>query len=141
MYFPQTVEYALRVMAHMGMVGKGGAAVRSQELSEATGIPTAYLSKVLRKLVVGGLLVSQRGHGGGFSLAKSPSRITFAAVMDAVGYDIEPTRCVFGLEKCNTQQPCLLHPAWAQLKEQFVDWARHTTLSDVRRSASGRHEI
>ncbi|RMG13869.1 MAG: Rrf2 family transcriptional regulator [Planctomycetota bacterium] len=136
--FPQTVEYALRLMAHLAVAGRNGS-LPSQDLAEATDIPLAYVSKVLRKLVVAGLLESQRGHGGGFRLAKSPSRISFAAIMEAVGYEPEPRACAFGQERCDSENPCLLHPAYAALKERFADWARNTTLTDVRRGTSGRY--
>ncbi len=133
MQFPQTVEYALRAMAYLVTSAEPGDSVSAHVLSEGTDIPLAYLSKVLRKLVLAGLLDSQRGHGGGFSLARAPERITFAEVLDAVGYEAVSNRCAFGMEECDAKHPCPLHPAWADLKERFTDWATQTTLADLPR--------
>jgi Rrf2 family transcriptional regulator, iron-sulfur cluster assembly transcription factor len=36
------------------------------ELDQATGVPDSFLSKILKRLVHQGMLVSQRGSGGGF---------------------------------------------------------------------------
>jgi len=68
MLLSQTAEYALRAMAWLATVS-GDEPVRAVDLSSATGIPTHYLSKVLRRLVLANLLESQKGQGGGFSLS------------------------------------------------------------------------
>ncbi len=131
--FPQTTEYALRAMAYLVAVPRPGEAVSAQDLAEGTGVPLAYLSKVLRKLVLAGLLHSKRGHGGGFSLARPPRRIAFAQVLEAVGYEADSQRCAFGMARCDLKNPCPLHPAWADLKARFSDWANNTTLADLPR--------
>ena len=64
----QTAEYALRAMSHLAR--PDAAAMRAIDLARATQVPVHYLSKVLRRLVDAGLLHSQKGHGGGFVLAR-----------------------------------------------------------------------
>jgi Rrf2 family iron-sulfur cluster assembly transcriptional regulator len=131
MYLPQTCEYALRAMAHMvTLAGPGG--IRAQDLAVQTGIPAAYLSKILRKLVEAGLLGSQKGHGGGFTLARPADRITLLDVLKATDYEADPADCAFGWDACDPQHPCPLHPAWSELKMAFSDWAAGTTLASIR---------
>jgi len=130
MQLPQTAEYALRAMAFLATATKGGA-VRSKDLSVETGIPAHYLSKILRKLVLQGLLLSQKGHGGGFVLAREAQEITFIEILTSVGYRPEPDRCSFGWGGCDPDNPCPLHPAWSQLNESFWVWATKNTLANV----------
>ncbi len=130
MHLPQTVEYSLRAMCYIANLGEG-VAVRAQDLSVATGVPAPYLAKLLRKMVVAGLLSSQKGHGGGFSLAKPPTFIRFLDVMVAADYIINPSYCAFGWGSCNSAAPCPLHPAWAKLNDMMADWAARITLADV----------
>jgi DNA-binding IscR family transcriptional regulator len=47
-----------------------GKKIRASELARGAGIPAPYLSKILRRLVLAGLLLSQKGQRGGFSLAR-----------------------------------------------------------------------
>ncbi|MBW2295571.1 MAG: Rrf2 family transcriptional regulator, partial [Deltaproteobacteria bacterium] len=68
MVLSQTAEYALRAMAWLA-TAPTREPVRAKDLSVATGIPSHYLSKVMRRLVLAGLLISQKGQGGGFLLA------------------------------------------------------------------------
>lgn len=131
MYFPRTAEYALRAMAHMVRLPDGHAA-RSQELSQAADIPTPYLSKILRKLVLAGLLKSKKGHGGGFVLARPPRLIRFLDVLTAATFEAKPVECAFGWGECDPHHPCPLHPAWAGLRESFLEWAASHTLADVK---------
>lgn len=130
MYFNQTAEYALRAMAFLANLPRGQAA-RAVDLSEGTGIPTHYLSKVLRRLVVAGLLDSRKGHGGGFSLSRPPRRIKFREILKAADFEPDPRRCAFGWGSCDPQHPCPLHPAWSRLNETVTAWADETTLESV----------
>jgi Rrf2 family protein len=117
-------------MCYIANLGEG-VAVRTQDLSIATGVPGPYLAKLLRKMVVAGLLTSQKGHGGGFSLAKPPNFIRFLDVMVAADYVINPRHCAFGWGTCHPGSPCPLHPAWAKLNDQTAEWAARLTLADV----------
>lgn len=130
MQFPQTSEYALRAMARLA-AQKRGEPLRAKDLSQDVGIPLPYLSKILRRLVTAGLLTSEKGHGGGFILAKAPSRIKFSDILVAVDHGVEPNRCVFGWGKCNSRNPCPLHDTWSQLNLSFNEWARTTSLADI----------
>lgn len=130
MHLPQTVEYSLRAMTYIANLGED-AAVRAADLSAATGVPGPYLSKLLRKMVLAGLLTSQKGHGGGFVLAQPPKFIRFLDIMAAADYIINPKHCAFGWGNCNSVKPCPLHPAWAKLNDSMADWAARLTLADV----------
>lgn len=132
MLLPQTAEYALRAMAQLAAM-PSDAPVRAKDLSRDTEIPPEYLSKILRRLVLAGLLHSRKGHGGGFSLALRPQEIRFMDILAAV--DAYPTHglCVFGWGDCNYRHPCPLHDTWLGMSDAFRDWATSTTLDQVRK--------
>lgn len=79
----QTVEYALRAMVRLAEL-PAGQTLNSETLAMLTQAPPGYLSKVMRDLVVGGLVTSQRGPSGGFTLARPPGQITMLDVVNAV---------------------------------------------------------
>ena len=70
-------------MVHLATLEPGGTA-NSETISQRTQVPQGYLSKVLRDLVVAGLIRSQRGPNGGFALDIEPSRISMLDVVNAV---------------------------------------------------------
>ena len=129
--FSQTAQYALRVVAYM-TIHPEQAPFRARDLALKTRIPLPYLSKIMRRLVETGLLGSQKGHGGGYTLARPASQTRFADVMLAVDPEMDPTECVFGWDECSASRPCPLHPFWSELKEQYRSWADGHKMGDVR---------
>lgn len=129
-FLSQTAEYALRAMAHLATL-EPGASARAAEVAEATSIPAHYLSKVMRRLVLAGLVESQKGHHGGFSLSRPPSRIRFGEILAAAGVDADQDHCAFGWGRCNVAKPCPLHDAWSELHCRYSAWASQTTLADI----------
>ncbi len=78
----QTVEYALRAVVYLA--GQGGEPQTNEQISTATKVPSAYLSKVLQSLGRAGVLQAQRGVRGGFSLLRAPAKLTILEVVNAV---------------------------------------------------------
>jgi len=58
--------------------------VLSQSISKEYDIPLEYLLKILQQLVRANVLRSKRGPRGGFSLARSPKKITMLQIIEAV---------------------------------------------------------
>ena len=71
--FSQTVEYALRAIVFLA--DRNPETTTTEQIAEVTRVPSAYLSKVLQSLSRGGLVRSQRGLRGGFTLTKDPSEM------------------------------------------------------------------
>lgn len=128
---PQTAEYALRAMTCIA-AWPPGVPVPSRELVDRTYIPEAYLAKVLRKLVEANLLLSQKGHRGGFRLARDPVEIRFIDILRAVEVDPAARHCAFGFPNCDGGRPCPLHDHYEQLQQEYLNWAARATLADVR---------
>ncbi|MCA9229297.1 MAG: Rrf2 family transcriptional regulator [Planctomycetales bacterium] len=78
----QTVEYALRAVVHLAAEAPNGCT--TQQLAKVTQVPAAYLAKVLQNLSREGIVSSQRGIGGGVSLAIEASELTILDVINAV---------------------------------------------------------
>jgi len=134
MLISQTAEYAIRAMSAIATL-PDGTPIRAADLGRATGIPSPYLSKILRRLVLAGLLASRKGQGGGFSLTRPPAEIAFIEILEAV--DALPTggRCAFGWGSCDELSPCPLHGSWSRLDRHLRDWARSSNLAEVAAAA------
>ncbi len=140
MFISQTAEYAIRAMSAIATL-PDGAKIRATDLGRATGIPAPYLSKILRRLVLAKLLASQKGQGGGFSLARPAIEIPFIDILNAI--DAFPTagNCAFGWGNCDQLSPCPLHGAWSRLNGHIQDWANETNLAEIASAAEGDQRI
>ncbi len=139
MFLSQTAEYAMRAMAWLA-TSEETVPVRAKDLSNATGIPIHYLSKVMRRLVLAELLVSQKGQGGGFLLARPPSEIRFIDILTAVDAFPSEGRCAFGWGECDDVHPCPLHGSWSQLNERLQSWAEGTSLDQIKKNSADNRD-
>ncbi len=80
--FSQTVEYALRAAVYLADHPSEPRTTR--QIAKVTKVPMAYLSKVLQSLARSGIVVSQRGIGGGVRLAHDPDELTILQIVQAV---------------------------------------------------------
>ncbi len=133
-FLSQTAEYALRAMARIA-AQKADEPLLARNLSVEMRIPQQYLSKILRRLVLAGILTSKRGRGGGFTLVRPSARIILRDVLKAVDAYPEKGRCAFGLHACSAKRPCALHDGWARLSDDFHRWAAKTTFGPMHTGA------
>jgi Rrf2 family protein len=126
--FSQTVEYALRAVVHLASTAPE--AQTTEQIARRTQVPQAYLAKVLQSLVQAGLVRSQRGIGGGMSLARPPAELTILAVVNAVDPIKRIQSCPLNLATHGVRL-CPLHKrvdrALALVEEAFAS----TTLQEV----------
>lgn len=139
MYLSRPAEYALRAMTYLARM-EPDQRVRASDLGKAVDIPAAYLSKIMRRLTVSGIVHARKGHHGGFVLAKPPGNIRFIDVLRSVDFEPTADHCLFGLGNCDAENPCPLHPEWSILKEQIEQWARSHTLGDSLLKHQGEEE-
>ena len=102
----QTVEYALRAATYLAASPKQSRTV--DQIAAATHVPVTYLSKVMQQLVREDILVSRRGAGGGFMLARSPERVRILEIVQAVDPIERITTCPLGLA-AHGKRLCPLH--------------------------------
>ncbi len=124
----QTAEYALRAIVFMSQHNDTAHVV--DKMAQATHIPSKYLSKVMQNLGRAGLVASQRGLGGGFSLARPATAITVYDVVQAVDPIKRIVQCPLKLAGHGANL-CPLHrrldDAMATLEKTF----RSTSVQDL----------
>lgn len=133
----RTGEYALQAMVYLAQNQEQGP-ISGPRIAERLGIPQKYLSSVLADLVRVGVLVSMRGKGGGFNLARRPKDIGLAQVLKPFEPILHPNRtpCPFGNSVCSDDDPCAGHDCWKPIKEAYARFLEGTSLGDV--SQEGR---
>ena len=128
----KTAEYALRAVVLLGR--ESGQTASAEYLAEVTKVPRRYLHKVLQDLVRDGLVRSQSGPGGGYSLAQSPEKVTILAVINAVDPLERIRHCPLGLTSHTSL--CPLHKeldkAYAATETAFA----RVTIAQLLRSTS-----
>lgn len=117
----QTAEYALRAMCYLATQDS---ARTTQEIADVTRVPVGYLSKVLQLLARRGLVNSQRGIRGGFTIAKPATDLSIWEIINAVDPLQRIRSCPLGLVSHGVNL-CPLHKrlddAMASVEKAFRD--------------------
>ena len=118
-------DYGIVVMAHLAKC-KDEDSHNARELAEDTQLPAPFVSKILKSLTRAGLLVSQRGSKGGYSLARTPSEIPVVEMITALEGPVGITECTIHPGACAQEPSCQVRDPW-----QRINGALHTALENI----------
>ena len=124
-------RYAVTAMMDLAIHHEEGS-VAVADVSQRQGISLSYLEQLLSRLRKGGLVVSTRGPGGGYSLNRDPGQISIAQIIDAIEENIDATLCS-GQKNCIDDDACLTHFLWAELSASIRVFLTTKTLGDLIR--------
>lgn len=124
-------DYSLRLL--MYLAAKPGSATIS-EVADHYGISRNHMVRIVHDLGKKGWIHTERGRGGGLTLAKPASAISIGAVVRDTEPDFHLVEC-FDPEKnaCVITRCCKLQQALWQAKEAFLNTLDNYTLADMAR--------
>jgi Rrf2 family protein len=126
--FSQTLEYAVRVVAHLASLG--GEPATAKQVAAATCVPASYLAKVLQSLNRAGLVSSQRGLHGGSVLGRPAEQITLYDVAQAIDPIPRIRTCPLGL-KSHGSRLCPVHRKLDNAMDMVEQAFRASTIADL----------
>jgi Rrf2 family protein len=137
--FTNPTEYAIRALSELVLLAeeagdgsaKRGNYVMLDKLAASAGLPREFLAKIFRQLVESGILISAKGPGGGFALARLPHEISLHQIMEAIDGPHGTDQCVVGLARCNDQMPCPQHDLFKPIRQRLKAYLMTTTLADT----------
>lgn len=138
MMFSTKAEYGVRVMVELARRA-GEDPIPLAEIAEHDGMPLAYLEHLVARLRKAGLVDSRRGSRGGYLLARSPTEITMAEVVEALEGSIAPIECISegadGQVVCSREKDpgraCPTKLLWTRVRGSIVQTLQQTTLADL----------
>lgn len=102
-----------------------------KDIAAAADIPAPYLAKIVQVLARRGLVHTQRGIGGGVTLAKPAHQLTMYEVCEVLNDPVIADRCMMGVAPCRDSQPCPCHNFWKQHRGEYLSFLKNTTISDM----------
>ena len=131
-------RYAVMAMADLAKNGLGadgvGRAVSLAEIATRQEISLSYLEQLFARLRKSGLVLSVRGPGGGYRLAKTAGETVVSEIVLAVDEPLRAVRCathgtprgcMLGGERCIT------HNLWEDLGDEIHLYLASVSLEDV----------
>jgi Rrf2 family protein len=127
-------DYALIAMKHLALRGDR-ASSSAREIAELYDIPIELMAKVLQRLVRRGLLASHHGTRGGYQLARVPTQISVADVIQAIEGPVTVTACSTEDGQCEQFQKCNVRdPLW-RVRERILSALGECTIAELATDA------
>ncbi len=128
-------EYGLRCLLQLSK-SSDDKPISADEISKKEMLSTAYVEKILQKLLKAGFVKSIRGTKGGYVLAKDPSEISIGDLMKRI--DGAPISELCGHfsgngEECTHISACSIRPLWTNIYKYIYEVLDKTSLYDLMR--------
>ena len=123
-------DYGLIAVKHLAM-HRAEHACSASEISEAYGISTTLMAKVLQKLARQGLVAAKHGSTGGYQLAREPEQITALDVISAIDGPVLITSCVTSHGNCETTDKCSVREPLRRVNESILHVLATVTIAQM----------
>lgn len=127
-------EYGFRVLLDLA-TNQGGYPVPLFELAERNNLPQKFLEQILPSLRNAGIVSSQLGPGGGYTLGRGAGEITIGEIIRILDGTLAPVSCVSQIAyepcTCPDEQSCKLRQVMEKVRTAIIDVVDRTTLADA----------
>src|ERR1039457_6317401 len=123
-------DYGLIAMRHLAEHADLGAR-SAKDLAEMYSIPQEALAKILQRLTKAGLLVSQYGTNGGYTLARNPRQISAFEVIRAIDGPLFITSCSSATEDCEQSDRCTVRGPLRKVSRSIEDVLNRLTIWEM----------
>ena len=124
-------DYALMAMKHLAE-SASPRALSAKDVADAYGIPPEALAKILQRLAKAGLLHSQHGINGGYTLARAPHTISAFEVIQAIDGPLFITSCVTVRGECDQTDRCNIREPLRKVNESIEAVLKRIKISHMR---------
>lgn len=129
MQLDKFTDYALRIL--MTLAVRAPDRIPTSAIAAGFGLSEHHLSKVATELVRCGFVTSERGRGGGLTLARPAEQINVGNVVRALRGDTPVAECFAGSSACLVFPACGLRGPLAEAQEAFFASLDRYSLVDV----------
>lgn len=118
--FSKACEYGIKAVIYIAKRSLADSKVSLKEVAKAIDSPEAYTSKILQKLAKNGIINSDKGPTGGFSMDnKELDNVKLSTIVYIIDGDTIYKGCGLGLKECNEQMPCPVHNQFKIIRDDL----------------------
>ncbi len=121
---------SIALHAMIFIAGNENKLVSVKDISGKLDVSANHLSKVLQRLVKAELVVSIKGYGGGFKLAKPADSINFLEIYEAIDGKFKPSPCLLNRPNSCENSCCIMGDLLKSINTQVEDYFNKTKLTD-----------
>jgi Rrf2 family protein len=124
-------RYSLRMMLDLAEHYNEGF-IALKDISARQDISKKYLEQIIPFLNRNSLLKANKGHMGGYQLAKHPSEITVREILESAEGSLTPVSCMDESPNlCEQRADCMTLPVYEGLYKVITEYLDGITLQDI----------
>lgn len=124
-------RYSLRMMIDLAQHYNEGY-IALKDISARQNISKKYLEQIIPFLNRSNLLIANKGHMGGYQLAKNPGEITVWEILESAEGSLMPVSCMDNNPNlCDKCGECLTLPIYEGLYDMIFKYFDSMTLEDI----------
>lgn len=128
-------DYGLIAMRHLAQHSELGAC-SAKDLASIYSLPQEALAKILQRLTKAGLLESQFGSNGGYTLARDPRTITALEVIRAIDGPLFMTSCSTAVRGCGQSERCTVREPLRKVSRSIEKVLKRLTIWEMTDKAN-----
>lgn len=106
--------------------------VSLKKVAEQTGVPFLFLQKIARKLRFGGIIKSEQGAHGGYTLKITPAQLTLKKIVEVMEGGCGLSLCLESSKNCpRHKKKCSLRVSLRKVNKKIVDILQKTKLKQL----------
>ena len=127
----KTTEYAIRALVYIFIQNQEGKRPGFKEIAKKIDSPEQFTAKVLQILAREELILSMKGRGGGFFFDQPATPLTLHEVIRVMEGEKFFSKCGFGLNRCDCENPCPMHNDYSPVREGFFQLVKEVTIKSL----------
>jgi Rrf2 family nitric oxide-sensitive transcriptional repressor len=132
MRLTRATDYAIRVLVYLTEIPQSDRATR-RDIVENTGVPGAFLNKLVQRLVRAQFISARPGAGGGCRLTGPASGISILQVIETLDGPLRISECLAEGSACPRASFCNFRRLLLQMQQEMARLLNATTLADMAR--------
>lgn len=127
-------RYAIRLMIDLAE-HNNGEFITLMDIAQRQEISEKYLEAIVSVLSKNNLLVSLRGKGGGYKLARDPETYTVGSILRLTEGTLAPAPCVEEEGSCARASECQTMELWQGLSKVINEYLDGITIADLTKNS------
>jgi Rrf2 family protein len=125
-------RYGTRLMLNLALhFNEGKEAVVLKNISEEEDLSIRYLEQIIIPLKISKLVKSVRGAGGGYTLARHPSKITVCEIIEVLEGSCSLVDCLEDVDFCEKATECAAQEIWREASDLLKNYFESKTLQEL----------
>jgi len=124
-------DYALMAMKDLAEHASDGSR-SANDVAASYGIPPQVLAKILQRLAKAGLLHSQHGINGGYTLARAAHTISAFEVIQAIDGPLFITSCVTVRGECGQSDRCTIREPLRKVNQSIEEVLKRIKIAHMK---------